>query len=237
MASRRSQDDRTIAGPNVPREFLGLARLFCNRVKDTTQSAADAVGQIAEDARRIVEKRPRWRPEHLVGFERQWRHSMPPDGRLSLEIERGKRELRISETRLIHSTYKDVRWSRPEFEQSVSLACYTFQLTTPTAYVVRRSALAIIGIHAIARRYERGEDQTDEAIAADISELASNHARLCITDGEIFALPSASGVWVGGIETVALPDGRAQRLLYVKSFLPGQKDIRDFNSAPDMPNG
>jgi hypothetical protein len=210
-----------MTGPNVPREFLGLGRLFCNRVLIATQSAATAMRQITEDARVIAEKRPRWRPEHLIGFERQWRRSIPPEGRISLEIERGKRELRISETRLIHSTYKDVRWARPELEPSVVLGRYTFQLTTPAAYSVRRSPLAIIGIHAIARRFERGENRTEEAIAADVSELASNYTGLC-SGSEGFSLPCPSGVWVGGIETATEPDGPTHRVLYVRSFLPGR---------------
>jgi hypothetical protein len=205
---------------HVPREFLGQARLFCERIKIATQCASAAVKQIASDAHAVVERRPRWRPEHFMGFEQQWRRTMPAEGRIGRVTNRGKRELLISETRLAFSNYKDIRWSRPELELSVALGRYSLQLSTPAAYRTGRSVLAIIGIHAIARWYERASDKTNEAIAGDIAELALHFPRLCDGNNEAFALPCISGRWVGAFELAAVSDGPDQLILYVRSFLP-----------------
>jgi hypothetical protein len=111
-----------LTAPSVPREFLGQARLFCGRIDAATQAAGGAVRQIMGDARAIVKKRTRWRPEHLPGFEQQWRRTMPTEGRLGFEVGRGKHSLIIADIRLIFTKYEDVRWSEPEPTTSITLA-------------------------------------------------------------------------------------------------------------------
>lgn len=76
--------------PNVPHEFVGQARLFCARIDAAAKTASAAVRQIGADARAIVQRRPTWRREHFAGFERQWRQTIPDEGRIGLEVERGK---------------------------------------------------------------------------------------------------------------------------------------------------
>jgi hypothetical protein len=127
---------------------------------------------------------------------------------------------------MTQSNHEDDRWSDPEPAISVSLVHYTLQLTTPAACAYRREPLALIGIHALARRYQRGIDNTDLAIIADISALEMHVPRLISADNPInaddpaFSLSCASGVWVGAVETVRMSEGPDQRLLYVRSFLP-----------------
>jgi hypothetical protein len=205
--------------PNVPHEFVGQSRLFCARIDAAAKAAAIAVQQLVADARTIVERRPTWRPEHFPGFERQWCETMPAEGRIDRAIERSKRALTIAEVRLSRSSYEDIRWSQPSPESSVTLMLCTFQLTTPAAIETKRLAIATLGFHAIARRYQRGVDNTDRAIVTDISELALHFSRLLGIESETFALPCPSGVWVGAIETVRISSGPDQRVLNVRSFL------------------
>jgi hypothetical protein len=183
----------TRSAPNVPHEFVGQARLFCARFASAAKTASAAVLQIGADARAIVQRRPTWRSEHLSGFERQWRQTIPDEGRIGLEIERSKRALIIAELRLTRSSYKDIRWSQPFPENSVSLMLCTCRLTTPAAFEIKRQAIATLGIHAIARRYQRGFDNTDRAILTDISELALNASQLLGANSQTFALPCPSG--------------------------------------------
>ena len=205
--------------PNVPHEFIGHARLFCARIDAAAKLASAAVLQICADARAVVQRRSTWRGEHFPGFERQWRRTIPDEGRIRLEIARSKRALIITEFRLTRSSYEDIRWSHPFPEDSVGLMLCTFQLTTPAAFECKRLAIAILGIHAIARRYQRGFDNTDRTIQTDISELAMNVSQLQNADGQTFAIPCPSGQWVGAIETVSLSGAPDQQLLNVRSFL------------------
>ena len=99
--------------PNVPHEFIGQARLFCARIDAAAKLASAAVLQICADARAVIQRRSTWRGEHFPGFERQWRRTIPDEGRIRLEIARSKRALIITEFRLTRSSYEDIRWSHP----------------------------------------------------------------------------------------------------------------------------
>ena len=72
----------TGTAPNVPHEFIGQARLFCARIDAAAKLASAAVSQICADARAVVRRRPTWRGEHFSGFERQWRRTIPEEGRI-----------------------------------------------------------------------------------------------------------------------------------------------------------
>jgi hypothetical protein len=205
--------------PNVPHEFIGLARLFCARIEAASKTASASALQIAADAHAIVQRRLTWRPEHFPYFERQWRQTIPDEGRIGLAIERGKRALIIAEFRLSLSSYEDTTWSEPIPERSVALMLWTFHLSTPAAVECKRLAIGTLGTHAIARRYQRGFDNSDRAIQTDISELALNFSRLLRSDGKTFTLACTSGFWVGAIDTVKISGMRDQRLLNVRSFL------------------
>jgi hypothetical protein len=95
----------------------------------------------------------------------------------------------------------------------------TFRLTTPAAFECKRVAIAIFGIHAIARRYQRGFNKTDCAIQTDILELATNASLLLDADSQTFAIPCPSGRWVGAIEIVRPSGAPDQPLLNVRSFI------------------
>jgi hypothetical protein len=209
--------------PTVPREFVGQARLFCSRIDAAAKAANAAAREIATEAHSIARRRPTWRPEHLAGFERQWRHKMPYEGLVSLEIERNKRTLTIAELRLARASYEDVRWSQSSREDSVVLARRTFRFITPAGLDHQRIAIASFGIHAIARRYQRGLDNTDAAIQADIAELSLHIVRLVDVASQTFSIPCPSGVWVGAIEVIRISSGPDQRVLNVRSFLHEEK--------------
>jgi hypothetical protein len=203
----------------VPHEFVGQARLFCTRIDDAAKTARVAAMQIAADAHAIVRRRPTWRPEHLSGFERQWRQTIPDEGRIGLEIERSKHTLTIAEFRLARGSYEDIRWSQPIAENAVVLTLHIFRFLTPAALDHKRVAIAILSIHTIARRYQRGFDNSDHALKTDIAELALNAERLLDVDAQTFAIRCPSGVWVGATEAISLSNGAEQRVLNVRSFL------------------
>src|ERR1700759_5297701 len=105
--------------PKIPREYFGQARMFCERIDSATKVLRTALLDLTSGARAIARHRTSWRSEHLPGFERQWRGTVPPEGRLSLQIQRSKRELMIDEVRVSRSLYEDDRWSKPQFAASV----------------------------------------------------------------------------------------------------------------------
>ncbi len=56
--------------------------------------------------------------------------------------------------------------------------------------------MATFSLHALARRYERGSDRSDQAVLADIAALVARH-KSPLNDGVNFVCPVVSGKWRG----------------------------------------
>ena len=176
--------------------------------------------QMIADVHAISRRRSTWRPEHLSGFEGQWNQTMPVEGRINLQSRRSKYGLEVEELRLVSATYEDVRWSNSNMTTSVVLMHGFFNLTSPPAYSYRRSPIALIGIHAIARRYERACDFSDEIILSEIARLAALAPHIIGSEGEKFSLDCPCGRWLGKVDTVGAPGGPSQNILHVQTFVP-----------------
>jgi hypothetical protein len=125
--------------------------------------------EIGEQASAICGRRATWRAEHLNGFLSRW--PKLDTECLTIEVCRDRKSLHIADLRLMVGTFGRDAWDG-RAEPSVSIVRTTFNLT-PGA-VNRRSVLLVsVGMHAMARRLQRGFQVSDEALFADFADLGT----------------------------------------------------------------
>jgi hypothetical protein len=69
----------------------------------------------------------------------------------------------------------------------------------PPAFEERSIVLACVGLHALARRYQRGAARDDAAVLADLHPLGRGGLE-AFRDGGEFAIPApGGGRWIGAV--------------------------------------
>lgn len=154
-------------GDRVPSEFLGRARLLRNRV---AAAFAEAEPQMAE---LLAPLRPRPgfaaspSDRYFRDLARRWRR-LPGVGRLRLFAEATAGGLDIVEFRLIPMKITAADWEDDEPALGVGAIVVAARRLKPLRE--RRVVLAAVGLHALARRYERGQ-RDDRSVLADLVAL------------------------------------------------------------------
>jgi len=104
--------------------------------------------------------------------------------------------LQALETRLCPFRAAMADWG--EFEPSIAVTLTVVGMSLPTAFSVETRIIAVVGLHAIARHYERGQCRSDTAVLRDLSVFGAawNEAARA---GE-FSIPGlAGGRWIGAL--------------------------------------
>jgi hypothetical protein len=91
----------------------------------------------------------------------------------------------------------------------------------PRTVESRTSSIALIGLHALGRRYQRGFANDDAAIMADFLTLAMNYGKLRMM--QKFFLPVGGGSWAGRATWIPSSDADATPL-HVRTYLHGSED-------------
>jgi hypothetical protein len=204
---------------NVPLEYIGRARLYRSKI-----ATANAVAE-PEVERLLAPFRPRpgfvpW-PRHtmLRSLARRW-GALPRGNRFPSAAKRccdvGKIEL--ADLWLKPSRLLQPGWSDNELAITLSLRIVSIE---PPSFSDESLIVAQIGLHALARRYERGADRTEAAVLNDLLGLAPGYVATFgdpdeIEDGDDFAIPAPAGggFWIGA----ASQTGTAPKLL-VRTFI------------------
>jgi hypothetical protein len=201
----------------VGAEFVGRARVLRSRIALAQDAEARAIDAIL----RPLRPRPGWptpeRPNWLKLLARRYRGEIEspcrigvasriePDGRFVLD------ELRIRATRIVREGWCD----GDEPALSVEMMAVA---TKP--YAIAVSLLADVGLHALARRFERGRPNDDGAVLLDLAPLGYRWAATVKSAGpggefQIEA-PASGGRWRGAVTLVA---GRELPVLLVRTFV------------------
>jgi hypothetical protein len=202
----------------VPREFIGRARQFRDRVIAADNAVRTFLMQVR--ARRIARRQhsPVERPDVLIDLARSWKTTMPA-GRISLKVDLKKKSLHIDELRAGESVGQLSSWG-PDAEQEPGIGVIrtTFHIEG-REWEFDATPLAIVSLHAIARRMQRAFNVTDDAILADLLPLAimpddlsniateDNRVRIKVQDGE----------WLGGV--VKFQGDKERDILVIRTFL------------------
>src|SRR5437764_14911833 len=107
------------------------------------------------------------RQAHLAALHRRWR-ALPAFGRMRLTSKFDKGRLRITEMRVEPDRISLPGWDSGELALAIVLRMLTIR---PPAFSQRMMPLAFIGLHALARRYERGAARDDAAVLRDLAPL------------------------------------------------------------------
>lgn len=195
--------------PFVPREFLGMAREFRNVLVAEDPGAGEQQNAIAAGLRARLPKGSLPRPEALKAAAKAWRE-VPATGRLQLEIELSIRRLVIRELRVGAADNRFPGWK--EWEDSFVILLTGFSLVRWN-FQYHYEMLASISLHGLARRFQRGADNSTDAVVADISALATSTPE-CTAPGR-FEVRVADGRWAGRV--VPVRDGAP--VLAARTFL------------------
>lgn len=177
----------------VPVEFVGKARALRNRLVAVDPIAVRAMSR----ARPLVmapASRGHLPPTAVRMAVAVWRDQVPPIGRLAFASDCGARRLRIVEVRACGAGFRLSAWDDEAHEPGVAIRAYVLDIDLER----RRSAftaepLASVGLHALARRFERGRRTTDADVLDELVVIAGFEAGA----GDSFAIPVPTGRWVG----------------------------------------
>jgi hypothetical protein len=177
----------------VPVEFIGAARVLRDKI-----AAAHAV----------IEQRT----ETLIASFRPRDNFTPFPKRAMIErlLRRLRAQRSLARLRLV-SSYKDgklqlaelraeparvtlPRWGAAELSILISMRTLAIR---PPAFAQMALPMAFVGIHALSRRFQRGEDRSDAAVLRDLEALGRSW-RTAVEGTIEFAVPApGGGRWIG----------------------------------------
>lgn len=201
---------------SVPAEFAGHARVFRNRILANDDRVGPAIGAITAYARDVLRRRHTYRPEHFKHLERAWRLTIPDMGRLAYAAKQGRDSLTIADTRICSSTFHKAAWMSDFGEHSLTLIIYSGRFTSGHIDI-ESVPLSTVSLHALARRFQRSFDSSDQAVLRDLSLISRNANDLLNTSS--FRQPAGDGAWHGETVTVATCEKPAQRILATRTFI------------------
>jgi hypothetical protein len=178
-------------------EFVGLARQFRSRVVAAERAFVDDIEPM------VAPLRPRERftpvPRQVVVriLGRTWRYRGPL-GRLDLVARYDNPRLDLIDIRLADAKVICDAWVGDD-EPALAVVLHHVGIAPPAPLRESATMLASLGLHALARRYQRGADRSDDAIKADLLALA-HAAPGAVIDGGGFEIATPSGgCWIGAV--------------------------------------
>ena len=205
----------------VPIEYVGLARAFRARIADADAIAIKVFQQTSQQLMDRARRHPVPRADILSAVARAWRSTVPAFGRLDQRITLKGKWLSISETRCIPQHYRQAEWEDDAREPGVSVVRIGMSIAPRRELALAMYTLCSASLHALARRYQRGQPTNDDAIIADLHALAAAHERLrVLPEGSGFTVDVASGRWLGNVLDIRSHDsGVTQRVPSARTFV------------------
>jgi hypothetical protein len=102
--------------------------------------------------------------------------------------------LSIAELRAVDFRAAMTAWNGDELSIAVALVSVT--MTLPSSFSFSSKTLALIGLHALARRYGRGADRRDLAVVMDMLPIAIGAPAILRVGGD-FEIAAGDGRWIG----------------------------------------
>jgi hypothetical protein len=137
------------------------------------------------------------RPVFMERVRHRW-FEMPDRGRLQCIATFEKRKLKLAELRVVAGTIVSSAWADGADEPGLALRS---TVIVRSARGGRRESqiLAHVGLHGIARHFQRAWDVGEEALFRDIKSLSDWYPET-VTKGGEFAIPThEGGAWMGRV--------------------------------------
>jgi hypothetical protein len=198
----------------VPREFTGLARQLYRRLEVEYLAVKPVQERLIGEVERLVPRKGFRRlpiAATLRTVAAQWR-AMPAASRLGpLKLTQHGEKLSIAEVRVVPCKMKYQSWT----DMELVLGLLLIQIDYGHEIAISRRPLGDAGLHAVARRFERGTDRSDAAVLADLLELACAFPERAMAGGD-FRVATRDGYWLGELVSY---DG--QPFLTARTFMDG----------------
>jgi len=198
----------------VPVAFIGLARALRGRVAEAHAAREAAAERMLAPFRATARFTPMPRHKLLKVLAAAWR-VLPDPGRLFLLAEAEGGRLRITEIRAAPSRLMMGGWDAGE--PALSLMLRDVRIVPPD-FRETAALLAIVGLHALARRYERCHVRTDPAVLRDLAPVGRSYADAVGRGGEFAIQTAGGGRWIGAV----MASGDAP-VLAVRTFVEGAR--------------
>jgi hypothetical protein len=171
IGHERTAGGTTVPFSQVPREFLGLARDFRNRARLAAEEATRVTRKVIAPLVARFERNTRPRKEMLIDAARALERDLPAFGRLRLDIDLDRRapSLKAEERRCSSASTVLPEWSG-EKEPGVCLFANTLDVA-PGHLTGSSPTMATIGLHALARFYQRARPRDDAEVLACLGLL------------------------------------------------------------------
>jgi hypothetical protein len=201
-------------GPlTVPSEYIGQARLFREAVLDADRRVEAALPVLTAPLRSRLTRKPTLRSEHVAGAARAWDLSVSDGLTLTVLAKYRKRSLTIAELRPTGSRWLTDSWCAADWQLGISLVWVAVSVENGRFRFTTRPAGHML-LHALARRFERGDGRSVEHIVRDLRALAAG------LNSDLIEIPAVGGRWVGERHTVRDEDqGRNVTMFHCKTFL------------------
>jgi hypothetical protein len=203
-------------------EFFGRARDLRRRIAAEDAQYDASVKELIEPIRDRLRRYPRRspRPEMLAALVQSWRFMPCRDWRLDLSAKLDKHRVTLTERRLIASLLKpndDPDWRG--VEQDVGVVVVRMSVDRHRAELATR-CVATLSLHALARRFQRGQDGDVAAVLHDIN-LAASAASGELTPGAGYRVRTddQGGGWRGRAINHGLADGTSRVVLSIRTWL------------------
>ena len=102
-------------------------------------------------------------------------------------------------------------------ERAIAIVIYTLRIGPRSVSSEKVKALAIVGQHALARRFERGLDRGNVAVMRDLIPIVTAWPTLIRQPGN-FEVETGSGTWRGEVVPLVL-NGEAMTVMNVRTFV------------------
>jgi hypothetical protein len=168
------------AGGKLPAEYRGLARVFRQQVECEDHVLGRVLVAILEPLRARLERHPNrgLRAEQVAAAVRRYRGETPATFRIgAVTVVEHPRRFSIEEQRLAATWHTDLAWENGGEE--VGVAVCTVQLALRDGVIGGEwHALALVSLHALGRRLERGADPSYAALFADLADTPDSPQRV-----------------------------------------------------------
>jgi hypothetical protein len=194
---RRSAADALPLRPSgrVPMEFVGLARQFRSRLAEAHAFYEPAADRLMVPFRPRPGFTPMPRRPMLRALAENWR-ALPSSGRLRLVIRDEPGDLEIAERRVRPSVVSAPAWAADEPAVAVALRSI---IVRPPFFTDDSVTMGVVGLHALARRYERGPIRDDIGVLSDLYFLARGAPAAVASGGEFMIEALDGGRWIGAV--------------------------------------
>lgn len=196
---------------SVALEYIWRAKDFRDRLTEAHASYYRASERLIEPFRPRSGAPPRRAPKHLRRLAASWLR-LRRFGRLRCIADVNAGVLQICETFLVAGSLSLPGWHEAAAELGVYLILRRIVIAPPH-YHEQVVPMAAIGLHAVARRFQRGEPN-DAAVIADINPLGLSYPD-CVRSAGEFRVAVPGGEWVG---TVMLARLDQRPILSVRTY-------------------